>query len=121
MGQTSHSISQLDSVRIYQLQQQLGTIVQGTQSVSEYFTQFNRIWEELNKYRPGQCCSCGLCTCKALTTMGETQQADYVFKFLVGLNDTYESIRGQIILMSPIPSLDKTFSLILQEERQRQT
>ncbi|XP_042972774.1 uncharacterized protein LOC122304578 [Carya illinoinensis] len=112
--------SQPDSVRIYQLQQQLGTLVQGTQSVSEYFTHLNGIWEELNNYRPPPCCLCGLCTCKALTAVGETQQADYVFKFLMGLNESYESIRGQIILMSPIPSLDKTFSLILQEERQRQ-
>ncbi|XP_042983349.1 uncharacterized protein LOC122312758 [Carya illinoinensis] len=113
--------SQPDSMRIYQLQQQLGTLIQGTQSVSEYFTHLNGIWEELNNYRPSPYCSCGHCTCKALTTVGETQQADYVFKFLMGLKDSYESIRGQIILMSPIPSLDKTFSLNLQEERQRQT
>ncbi|KAG6631377.1 hypothetical protein CIPAW_13G088300 [Carya illinoinensis] len=39
----------------------------------------------------------------------------------MGLNESYEPIRGQIILMSPMPSLDKTFSLVLQEERQRQT
>lgn len=38
----------------------------------------------------------------------------------MGLNDSYESIKGQIILISPIPSLDKTFSMILQDERQRQ-
>ncbi|KAF5475550.1 hypothetical protein F2P56_007348 [Juglans regia] len=38
----------------------------------------------------------------------------------MGLNDSYDAVRGQIILLSPLPSLDKTFSLILQEERQRQ-
>ncbi|KAG2706747.1 hypothetical protein I3760_05G116900 [Carya illinoinensis] len=86
----------------------LGTIVQGTQTVNEYFTQLNAVWKELNIYRPVPCCSC------------EVQQFDNVFKFLMGLNDSYESIREQVILMSPVPSIDKAFSLILQEERQRQ-
>ncbi|KAG2690053.1 hypothetical protein I3760_09G169300 [Carya illinoinensis] len=80
----------------------------------------NAIWEELHSYRPLPCCSCGKCTCDALKNVGEVQQGDYVFKFLMGLNDSYDSVRGQIILLSPLPSLDKTFSLILQEERQRQ-
>ncbi|XP_042950334.1 uncharacterized protein LOC122282449 [Carya illinoinensis] len=113
--------AQPDNVRIFQLQQQLSTIVQGTQMVSEYFTQLNGVWEELHNYRPLPCCSCGLCTCKALNSVGDIQQSNYVFKFLMGLNDSYETIKGQIIPMSPIPSLDKTFSLVLQEERQRQT
>lgn len=112
--------AQPDNVRIYHLQQQLGCIVQGTQLVSDYFTQLNAIWEELRNYRPLPFCSCGHCTCDTLSSVGETQQLDYVFKFLMGLNDSYDSIRGHIILMSPMPSLEKTFSLVLQEERQRQ-
>ncbi|KAF5471273.1 hypothetical protein F2P56_011717 [Juglans regia] len=113
--------AQPDNVRIYQLQQQLSSTLQGNQNVSEYFTQLNGIWEEMHNYRPVPCCSCGLCTCQALKSVGDVQETDYVFKFLMGLNDSYEHIRGQIILMRPMPSLDKTFSLVLQEERQRQT
>ncbi|KAF5461549.1 hypothetical protein F2P56_017636 [Juglans regia] len=112
--------AQPDNARIYQLQHQLGTIMQGTQSVNEYFTQLNAVWEEIHNYRPSPNCSCGLCTCDALGSVGERQQTDYVFKFLMGLNETYDGIRGQIIIMSPMPSLDKAFSLVLQEERQRQ-
>ena len=36
-------------------------------------------------------------------------------KFLVGLNDTFGNVRGQILLMDP----NKVFSLVTQEERQR--
>ena len=39
--------------------------------------------------------------------------------FLMGLNDTYSAVRGQILLMDPIPPLSKVFSLLLQDERQR--
>lgn len=39
--------------------------------------------------------------------------------FLMRLNDTYASVRGQILLMDPIPSLSKVFSLLLQDEKKR--
>ncbi|XP_042988866.1 uncharacterized protein LOC122316414 [Carya illinoinensis] len=68
--------AQPDNVRIYRLQQQLGSITQGTQPVTDYFTQLNAVWEELHNYRPLPHCSCGLCTCKTLDTVGEIQQTD---------------------------------------------
>ena len=39
--------------------------------------------------------------------------------FLMGLNDIYSAVRGQILLTDPIPHLRKVFSLLLQDERQR--
>ena len=39
--------------------------------------------------------------------------------FLMGLNDTYTAMSGQILLMDPIPSLSKVFSLLVQDEKQR--
>lgn len=42
-----------------------------------------------------------------------------VFIFLNGLNDSFSAIRLQIILMDPIPALNKVYSLILREEAQR--
>ncbi|KAK6128702.1 hypothetical protein DH2020_037552 [Rehmannia glutinosa] len=42
--------SQPDSVRIYQLQQQLSSASQGSSSISDYFTSLNTIWEELRNY-----------------------------------------------------------------------
>lgn len=40
-------------------------------------------------------------------------------KFLMGFNKVYTSIRGQILLMEPFPMMNKTYSLILQDEKQR--
>ncbi|KAG6721636.1 hypothetical protein I3842_03G121500 [Carya illinoinensis] len=37
----------------------------------------------------------------------------------MGLNDSFTHIRGQILLMDPIPSIDRVLSLTLQEEKQR--
>lgn len=40
-------------------------------------------------------------------------------QFLMGLNDSYSQIKGQILLMDPMPSINKVYSLLIQEERQR--
>nr|TKR98127.1 hypothetical protein D5086_0000206200 [Populus alba] len=40
-------------------------------------------------------------------------------KFLVGLHDSYSSVKSQLLLQTPLPSMGKVFSLLLQEESQR--
>ncbi|KAL4611575.1 hypothetical protein ACB092_08G134700 [Castanea dentata] len=44
---------------------------------------------------------------------------DTALEFLNGLNDAYSQVRTQILMMEPTPSIDKAFSLVIQEERQR--
>lgn len=39
---------------------------------------------------------------------------------LMGLNDSFSQIQGQVLLLEPIPSINKVFSLVVQEERQRE-
>ncbi|XP_057969588.1 uncharacterized protein LOC131158748 [Malania oleifera] len=38
----------------------------------------------------------------------EKQQSNYVLKFFVGLNDSYASIRSQLLMVSPLPSMAKS-------------
>ncbi|XP_075654886.1 uncharacterized protein LOC142625062 [Castanea sativa] len=40
-------------------------------------------------------------------------------KFLIGLNESFSQVRTQVLLMDPIPSLSKVYSLLIQEEAQR--
>ena len=37
--------------------------------------------------------------------------------FLTGLNDSFTHIRSQLLLLDPIPPINKVFSLISQEKR----
>ena len=39
-------------------------------------------------------------------------------QFLMGLNDSYVAIRGQILLMQPLPDTRRVYSLVLQQEKQ---
>ena len=40
-------------------------------------------------------------------------------QFLMGLNESYSAIRGQILLMNPLPSARQAYSSVCQEEKQR--
>lgn len=40
-------------------------------------------------------------------------------KFFVGLDDSFVAIRSQLFLAKPFPPLAKVYSLLLQEESQR--
>ena len=39
--------------------------------------------------------------------------------FLMGLNESYTQTRGQVLLMDPMPPINKVYGLVSQEEMQR--
>lgn len=39
--------------------------------------------------------------------------------FLMGLNEKYTNVRGQFLMMQPVPTISQAYSLLLQEESQR--
>ena len=112
--------SQPDKMHIFQLQQDIARLIQSELYVNEYITKLNGLLNELKNFRPTLGCECGKCPCKSLRDQAIVQQEDNVFKFLMGLTTAYENVRGQVILMEPIPTLEKAYSLVLQEERHKQ-
>ncbi|KAL6320900.1 hypothetical protein AAG906_010709 [Vitis piasezkii] len=111
-----------DGPRVFSLEKSLSSISQNSKSIIEYFSEFKALWDEYISYRPIPSCRCGnlnRCSCNILKDLTDRQQSDYVMKFLVGLHDSYSAIRSQLLLQSPLPSMSRVFSLLLQEESQR--
>jgi hypothetical protein len=54
-----------------------------------------------------------------MTKTLEKYEQRCVMQFLMGLNESFAPVRGQILFMDPMPPINKVFSLIRQEERQR--
>jgi hypothetical protein len=100
--------SQSNGPYIFHLQKAISALSQGTNSVSSYYTVFKGFWEELNNYRPLPLCACG-----TSQTIHEYQHREYAFQFLMGLNESFSHLRGQILLMDPLPSINKIFSMIV--------
>ncbi|KAF5470113.1 hypothetical protein F2P56_010653 [Juglans regia] len=91
-----------DGPRVFTLEKSLSSISQGSNSITEYFNDFKTLWDEYISYHPLPTCSCGImetCTCAILKNLTDHQQADYVMKFLIGLQDSYSAIRSQLLLL----------------------
>ena len=58
-----------------------------------------------------------MCNCGGLHPWLEHHEIEYVMSFLMGLNDHFSSIRGQLLFMEPIPPINKVLSLVIQEEK----
>ncbi|KAH0686658.1 hypothetical protein KY284_017211 [Solanum tuberosum] len=85
---------QTDGAKMFQLQRELNNISQGTNA--GYFN------------------SCGA---KAHNVkMNEDQQ---LIQFLMGLNENFGGIRGNTLMMKPLPTTAQAYSIVLHEETQR--
>ncbi|KAL0436217.1 UNVERIFIED_CONTAM: Retrovirus-related Pol polyprotein from transposon RE1 [Sesamum radiatum] len=87
---------------LYQLQREIASISQGDLSVVEYFTKLKMLWDELFQLTPLPDCTCG--TARAIA---ELANQNHLMQFLMGLNDMYDHVRNQILVMEPLPSWDK--------------
>jgi hypothetical protein len=107
--------SQSNGPRIFQLQKSISCLTQGANSVSVYYTQLKSLWDELSSFRPVP-----ECTCRGLKVLLDFPNQEYVYHFLMGLHESFAQIGGQILLIDPFPGINKVFSLVIQEERQRE-
>ncbi|XP_060170905.1 uncharacterized protein LOC132601864 [Lycium barbarum] len=88
-----------NGAKLYHLQKEITSLVQGNDDVAKYFTKLKKLWEELN----------------AIHVIDQR-----LIQFLMGLNDIYTHARGNILMMNPLPSMDLAYSLLLQDENQRE-
>ncbi|XP_065865496.1 uncharacterized protein [Euphorbia lathyris] len=89
--------------------------MQGTLSVTSYFTKQKKVWDEMITLRPLPTCKCG----ESRSTIQTFHEEDQLMQFLARLNDEFEHVRNQILLFDPYPSLNKVFSMILRVEKQK--
>ena len=76
-------------------------------TVATYYTRLKKLWDELEFYND-IVCSCGV-----------DHKRCRLMQFLIGLNESYSAIRGQILLMNPLPDVAKAYSSTVQEGKQR--
>ncbi|CAN7045248.1 unnamed protein product [Brassica oleracea var. botrytis] len=110
---------QSDGPRNADIKQQIFAEVQGSQSVSDYYTKLKQLWEELKNHESPYTCCCNRSDCSSLKRILQRDEQDKILKFLTGLNDTFTATRGQILMMEPRPNISKVFNLVSQEERQQ--
>ncbi|KAL2242389.1 UNVERIFIED_CONTAM: Retrovirus-related Pol polyprotein from transposon RE1 [Sesamum indicum] len=100
---------------LFQIQREICSTSQGNKSIAAYDIKLKKLWDEQLSLDPLPVCSCG-----AGRKFAEKAEFTQLIQFLMGLNDAYDHVRNQILLMDPLPSMGKAFSMILQVEKQRE-
>lgn len=110
--------SQLDGHRTYQASNEIIQLKQVSTPVELYYHKLKGYWDELDALEAPYACTCK-CDCENGRTNGEREQRKRLIQFLMGLDDSYTNIRGQILLLQPLPQVSKAYSMLRQEEKQR--
>ncbi|KAL0403960.1 UNVERIFIED_CONTAM: hypothetical protein Sradi_2036800 [Sesamum radiatum] len=105
---------------LYQLQREISSLAQGNTSVVEYFSCLRMVWDELDVLLPTPQCTCGRCTCGVSKAIADQATFTRLIQFLMGLSETFDHMRDQLLVMDPVPSVNKAYSMILRVEKQRE-
>ncbi|XP_060216768.1 uncharacterized protein LOC132644210 [Lycium barbarum] len=82
--------------------------------VSDYFSKLSDFWNEFDAIIP-----CPGCPCPESKKFIKHFEYQRLLQFLMELNKSYSQARGQILIMSSTPNLNKENSLIVDQESQR--
>ena len=103
---------QTNGEKLYQIQKEINDLTQGVLDITVYYTRMKKLWEELNTLNVKNHCSC-VCVCGAKDSIFKAEQDRRLIHFLMGLNEVYTVIRGNILMMNPLPSMGHAFSLLI--------
>ncbi|XP_070048846.1 uncharacterized protein [Nicotiana tomentosiformis] len=109
--------SQANGAKLFQPQKQLSSVVQGNSSAATYLTKMKSLWDKLDVHNTFSAC---VCECGAKVKSLKAHQDERLLHFLVGLNDIFIGVRSNILLSSPLPSIGHAYSLVIQDEKQRE-
>ncbi|GKA56794.1 cysteine-rich receptor-like protein kinase 8, partial [Tanacetum coccineum] len=87
--------------------------------LQEHYAQIDGLWDEFDALEAPYLCLC-VCSCANGMINGERDQRKRLIQFLMGLDECYSNIRGQILLMQPLPTTAKAYTMVRQEEKQRE-
>ncbi|XP_024177720.1 uncharacterized protein LOC112183577 [Rosa chinensis] len=96
----------------------LGSVIhcknaRGTTSVTSFFTKLKELWDEKDSL-----CGFLACTCNTATEVKCYMETQKTMKFLMGLNESYATIRSNIIGLDPLPTVNKAYAMALRHEKQ---
>jgi len=75
--------------------------------VVEFYSKISDLWVERGNHEKVPYYTCKGCGCNAANKIVQMHEQEKAHQFLMGLNDdTYSSIRSQILMHDLLPSLD---------------
>ncbi|KAL2251439.1 UNVERIFIED_CONTAM: hypothetical protein Sindi_2266200 [Sesamum indicum] len=88
-------------------------------TLNSYLTKLKKLWNELFYLSPPPKCTCGGCSCGINIAIAEMNTGTQLMQFLMGLHETFDKEKSQLLMINPLPDLEKAFSTIFAVEQQR--
>jgi len=110
---------QSDGTRFFQVKKDLYSISQGNHDIAAYFTEIKKLWDEHDSMLTVPTCAYGT-DCAIYIYNQKMKDREQLIQLLVGLNDVYKGVRGNILMSRPLPNVSKAYYMLLQEEHQRE-
>ncbi|XP_075083553.1 uncharacterized protein LOC142167287 [Nicotiana tabacum] len=85
----------------------------GTDTVTTYFSKIKDFWDELDILAP-----LSSCDCEEARPSIEHLKSQRLLQFLMGLNESYSSIRSNILSGRPVFRVNEVCAIVTQEESQ---
>ncbi|XP_074289167.1 uncharacterized protein LOC141614309 [Silene latifolia] len=86
------------------------------ETITEYFGRLKKLWDDLDKYDPNSTCICGGCKCGLNKQLDKRRDESKVHDFLLGIDDSYSTVASNLLLQEPLPSLNRAYATMIQEQ-----
>ena len=96
-----------NDAQIYEIRNKVHGLKQGEMTISQYFSELNGLWQELDYYQDFQ----ADCTGDAVKFQ-KLLAKERVYDFLAGLNNEFDQIRVHVLGKTPFPSLEEAYSYV---------
>lgn len=93
----------------YSLQRAIFSTIQCSSNIAHYNTKLKGYWDELHSLSVGRPCTCG--------AMDESTETHKLIPFLSSMNESYSTVRRNILMMVHVPSVEKTYSILIKDEK----
>ena len=103
----------MNALAIFQIQKSIAMMSQGNMTLLAYFTKLTTLWDELEAHRTPF-------TCNQREIHVDQREEDKLMQLLMGLNESYKTVKSNILMMTPLPNVRQAYSLLVQEDMQRQ-
>nr|XP_016510817.1 PREDICTED: uncharacterized protein LOC107828085 [Nicotiana tabacum] len=110
-GDLKERFDKVNDSRVLFLHKEMHNLTQGTMTVADYFSKLRDLWDGFDALMP-----CSGCPCPESKLYAQHFEAHRLLQFLTGLNDSYAQSKSQIMMMTPVPTINKVYSLLADQE-----
>lgn len=103
-----------NSSQLFELRTRARNLRQDGQSVTQYYSALRKLWQEVDMFH-----SASWKNPADALLFKQIVQKDRIYDFLAGLTKDLDDVRGRLLGLRPLPSLDEIFAEVRREEHRR--